>query len=59
MKIVLKTANGKSVKTMHPSGMTMERWNHPFKSEAERVLVAKYFQRVKRETVLDLGEALV
>jgi len=26
----------------HPSGMTWERWNNPFKSAAERELVIKW-----------------
>jgi len=24
---------------MHPSGLTLDRWNYPFKTDAERVLV--------------------
>ena len=31
--------------TMHPSGMTMERWNFPFKNLHERELVIKYNNR--------------
>ena len=31
---------------MHPSGMTLERWNWPFKTPEERKLVAKYFRKV-------------
>lgn len=27
---------------MHPSGMTMERWHWPFKTEYERELVRQY-----------------
>lgn len=27
---------------MHPSGMTLERWNWPFKTEYERELVRQY-----------------
>ena len=29
---------------MHPSGLTLERWNWPFKTEAERKLVAAYYK---------------
>jgi hypothetical protein len=27
---------------MHPSGMTLERWHWPFKTEHERELVRRY-----------------
>lgn len=27
------------MKTIHPSGLTLERWNWPFKTAAERLLV--------------------
>lgn len=27
---------------MHPSGLTLARWNWPFKTDAERKLVAAY-----------------
>ena len=27
---------------LHPSGLTWERWNWPFKTEYERVLVRQY-----------------
>lgn len=30
---------------MHPSGLTLTRWNFPFKTEAERVLVARWLNR--------------
>ena len=33
----------------HPSGLTWQRWNWPFKTQAERKLVAAYFEKVKRE----------
>jgi hypothetical protein len=33
----------------HPSGLTWERWDWPFKTFDERKLVAKYFERVKRQ----------
>jgi len=33
----------------HPSGLSWERWNWPFKTQAERKLVAAYFAKVKRE----------
>jgi hypothetical protein len=51
----------------HPSGLTWERWEWPFKTPQERQLVAKYFDRVKKAAVKeekqkmlnDLGEALL
>lgn len=48
---------------MHPSGMTQERWDWPFKTPEERKLVAKYFEKMKREDkkkqIEELGEALL
>jgi hypothetical protein len=49
----------------HPSGLTWERWEWPFKTPQERQLVAKYFDRVKKVAVKEekqkmlneLGEA--
>lgn len=32
---------------MHPSGMTLERWNFPFKTEYERELVRQYLHPSK------------
>lgn len=29
----------------HPSGMTMERWNWPFKTPEERKLVMKWYKK--------------
>lgn len=47
--------------TMHPSGMTWERWRWPFKTEAERKLVMAYNKRVdqqrKRDEFNNLEEA--
>jgi len=41
----------------HPSGMTWERWNNPFKSAAERELVIKWNKkRDKAERVKNLEE---
>lgn len=34
---------------MHPSGLTMDRWEHPFKTAQERQLVIKYFDKLKRK----------
>lgn len=52
--------------TMHPSGMTQERWDWPFKTQEERKLVVKYYEKMKRQQgkdkkrqVEDLGEALL
>lgn len=33
----------------HPSGMTWEQWNWPFKTAEERRLVTKYFQEIEKE----------
>ena len=30
---------------MHPSGMTMQRWNSPFKTPEERQLVVLWFKK--------------
>ena len=51
----------------HPSGLTWERWEWPFKTPQERQLVAKYFSRVKNTTdkeerqkmLSELGDALL
>jgi hypothetical protein len=34
---------------MHPSGMTMKRWEWAFKTPKERELVKKYFKNLKKE----------
>jgi hypothetical protein len=51
---------------MHPSGMTQERWDWPFKTPEERKLVVKYFNKLARESkqnkvdpALVYGEALL
>lgn len=59
MNNVFKTANTKNAQTMHPSGMTIDRWHNPFKTPEERKLVAKYFEKVKLDGALDLEEALL
>jgi len=33
---------------MHPSGMTLARWNWPFKTPEERELIAKWFAKEDR-----------
>jgi tRNA U34 5-methylaminomethyl-2-thiouridine-forming methyltransferase MnmC len=30
---------------MHPSGLTLARWAWPFKTDAERALVARWFAK--------------
>lgn len=30
---------------MHPSGLTLARWNWPFKTDAERAIVARWFRK--------------
>lgn len=27
---------------MHPSGLTLERWHWPFKTDAERAIIARW-----------------
>ncbi len=53
-------------KDMHPSGMTQERWDWPFKTPEERQLVIKYYNRMKRQDkkaqkdqIKEFGEALL
>lgn len=41
--------NKKHNDSKHPSGLTWERWNWPFKTPEERQLVAKYFNKQRRE----------
>jgi len=36
--------------SLHPSGLTWERWEWPFKTPQEREIVAKYFRRTKGTT---------
>lgn len=35
---------------LHPSGLTWERWQWPFHTEAERQLIAAYFAATERKT---------
>jgi hypothetical protein len=51
---------------MHPSGLTMKRWNWPFKTAQERDTVAKWFKkeqyreaRAKKEEIHNLEQALL
>jgi hypothetical protein len=32
----------------HPSGLTWERWNWPFKTQEERAIVAKWFKKKEK-----------
>jgi hypothetical protein len=45
---------------MHESGLTMEKWNWPFKTAEERMIVAKYFKdndaKAKAQLLEDLGQ---
>jgi hypothetical protein len=43
----------------HPSGLTWQRWNWPFKTQAERKLVAAYFEKIKRQQLPAALMALV
>jgi hypothetical protein len=42
---------------MHPSGLTMARWNWPFKTDAERKLVVAYYKAQARAQIETYGEA--
>lgn len=46
---------------LHPSGMTWQRWEWPFKTPQERKLVAQYFKKQhhneKREQLDNLKSA--
>ena len=48
---------------MHPSGMTQERWDWPFKTPEERKLVVKYYKEKakedKKKQLDNLEEALL
>ena len=48
---------------MHPSGMTQERWDWPFKTPEERKLVAEYFRKLtkdeKQKVIDNFEEALL
>ena len=33
---------------MHPSGLTWARWNWPFKTDAERAIIARWFAKQDR-----------
>ena len=54
-----KPTSGKSGKAKHPSGLTMERWNWPFKTETERVVVAKWMKKQQKLSLETLPPALV
>ena len=53
----------KTSKDMHPSGMTWERWEWPFKTPEERKLVIAYMKKYEKEEKVNalnkLGEALI
>lgn len=36
---------------MHPSGLTMDRWEHPFKTAQERQLVINHFEKMRRKSL--------
>ena len=55
--------SSKTNKDMHPSGMTWERWEWPFKTPEERKLVIAYMKKYEKEEKVSalnkLGEALI
>lgn len=48
----------KNLKGMHPSGMTQERWDWPFKTPQERKLAAKYYQQHAKEEKQKMQDSL-
>jgi uncharacterized protein HemY len=44
---------------MHPSGLTMDRWDHPFKTQQERQLVVKYFEKLKRKELHEEAQKIL
>lgn len=44
---------------MHPSGLTMDRWEHPFKTAQERQLVIAYFDKLKRKGQLEEAQKIL
>ena len=38
---------------MHPSGLTLERWNWPFKTDAERKQIRAWLQKDIPKDLLD------
>lgn len=44
---------------MHPSGLTMDRWEHPFKTAQERQLVIAYFNKLKRKGQLEEAQKIL
>lgn len=48
---------------LHPSGLTWDRWNSPWKHEDERKLVVRFNRKndkqIALESIMDLGEALL
>lgn len=48
---------------LHPSGLTWDRWNSPWKHEEERKLVIRFNRKndkqIARESLENLGEALL
>lgn len=47
---------GKQAK--HPSGLTWERWEWPFKSADERKLVAAYFKKNAKQEAKNMKEKI-
>ena len=53
--------------SLHPSGLTWERWEWPFPTPQERQLIARYFKRTrtttdketKKKVLSKVGEALL
>jgi hypothetical protein len=37
----------------HPSGLTWERWNWPFKTQEERAIVAKWFKKQEKNAPVE------
>jgi hypothetical protein len=46
----------KTNKGLHPSGMTWERWDWPFKTPQERKLVVEYMKKFAKEEQINAIE---
>jgi hypothetical protein len=47
--------SAETTKELHPSGLTMERWNQPFKMPHERKMIQEWLQRKSGQDVNNSG----
>ena len=43
--------------SLHPSGLTQQRWEWPFKTPEERKLVAAWFKKIQKSEKNDFEKA--